>query len=898
MSPAFTLHPAWFFMAGCLLVQLPSVHPSHGAAAGLAGAVALLAAAAAFLGRLLSIRLRAVLPLRLPHGVMLVLGFGWATHLALEGLSQRLPPHLEGERLVVEGFVNSLVRSDGAFPGSSFALRVTGCAPGVVPVGSASSAVARIRPEPTEWCPLGRQILVRVTPDRHDASALSLGIRAGSQWQAELRLASLHAQRNPGGRDLELHALQSGWVAKGRARATELRFLGDLAAHPLAWVHRSREVVQQALRQSAATSGSPTQGTPTQSTPQLKPLGSNPESAAGSPPHSARALAVIEALVIGSSEGLDPEQWNAFNRTGVGHLLSISGSHVTMFSTLSAFLGLALLGWIGVHGWAPLRWSTLALPRLVFAAGGAVFYTLLAGFGLPAQRTCAMVIVTGLLALVGRGRQVQPVLAWAGLVVCVIDPWAVISPGFWLSFAAVSALVWSGQLRQRPRVPAAVVGATTPQSQGLMRSRSHAVWERIRPDLELSVRGQWAASVVMIPLSVLFFAQISWISPLANALAIPWITFVVTPLSLLLAFAAVLCPSCTSLALAALAWVTEQSLRLLDALAAQTWISSHATLPPALVVLLGVFACVMLLWPIAPWPRWLAALLLVPTMLWPSPRPGEGELEIVFLDVGQGSAVFVRNRSFSLIYDAGPSADARGREDGRNAGFQLVLPALRAWGLQEIDAMVISHADLDHAGGGLSLHRHLRIGRVLSGSPGTESSLRGLPVGSCDRRTVLDAGETTVRVLHPEPYDPEQRPTGFSARRNRNAQSCVLLISHRGRHILLPGDLPALQESALLVHEPAEPEVRVDVLLLGHHGAASSSSAPWLDYWKPSVAVVQSGYANRYGHPDPSTVARLHERGIPLRRTDLEGALSLRIDAQGGLHWSAERSAQRRYWTR
>jgi competence protein ComEC len=898
MSPVLTLHPAWLFMAGCLLVQLSPAHPSLGAIAWLAGAVALLAAALWLLGQRLHTPQRSVLPLRLPHGVMLVLGFGWATHLALEGLSQRLPPHLEGERLVVDGFVNSLVRGNGVFPGWSFALLVTGCSPGAALADPASKVVTEARPSPAGWCPLGHQILVRVTPDRHDAGALTLRIRAGSRWQADVRLSALHAQRNPGGRDLELHALQSGWVAKGHARASDLRFLGDLAAHSLAWVHRSREVVQQALRQSAPDQGSSDQGASDLGAAAGKPVGSIPALSAGWLPHSPRALAVIEALVIGSGEGLDPEQWNAFNRTGVGHLLSISGSHVTMFSALSACLGLAFLGWIGAHGWAPLRWSTLAPARLVFAAGGAVFYTLLAGFGLPAQRTCAMVIVTGLLALVGRGRQVQPVLAWAGLVVCVIDPWAVISPGFWLSFAAVSALVWSGQLRQRPRFPAALVGGVAAQSQGLMRARWRTVWERTRPDLELAVRGQWAASVVMIPLSVLFFAQISWISPLANAVAIPWITFVVTPLSLLLAFAAVLCPSCTSLALAALAWVTEQSLRLLDVLASQAWISSHATLPPALVVLLGVLACVMLLWPIAPWPRWFAALLLVPTVLWPSPRPGEGELEIVFLDVGQGSAVFLRNRSFSLIYDVGPAADAQGREDGRNAGFQLVLPALRAWGLQEVDAMVISHADLDHAGGALALHRHLRIAQVLSGSPGTETSLRGLPVGSCNRRTVLEAGETTVRVLHPQVSDPEQGPTGFSVRRNRNAQSCVLLISHRGRHILLPGDLPALQESALLSREPEEPEARVDVLLLGHHGAASSSSAPWLDYWKPSVAVVQSGYANRYGHPDPSTVARLHERGILLRRTDLEGALSLRIDAEGVLHWRAERSARGHYWTR
>lgn len=877
MRPAVVIHPAWFFMAGCLLIQLPPTLAS-GWASGLVAGTCVLIGVQQLRWHSLRQRfhMRCGAPLRVSHSLALALGFAWAAHQAEDGLSQRLPQHLEGERVAVQGFVASLVRHDGAHASASFALQVTGCTPSehlVNPDPSAQPGPPGPRPL---WCPIGHQLLMRVSLDRHDPQVLPATLRAGSAWHAEVRLAALHAQRNPGGRDLELLALQSGWVAKGRARWSDLRPGEDLAAHPLAWIHRSREAVQQALRQSAA-------------------------SHAGGPVASARAYAVIEALVIGSGEGLDPEQWNAFNRTGVGHLLSISGSHVTMFSGLSACLGVAILGWIGALGWTPLRWATMALPRLVFAAGGAVFYTLLAGCGLPAQRTCAMVVVTGLLTLCGGGRQVQPVLAWAGLVVCLIDPWAVISPGFWLSFAAVSALVWSGQLRQRPRVPVtrSVIGSGS--ALDMVRDRWRLAVVSIRPHLELAVRGQWAASVVMIPLSVLFFAQISWIAPLANALAIPWITLVVTPLSLLFAFAALLCSTCTGLPLAALAWATEQSLVLLDALATQDWISAHATMPPLLVVMLGVLACAILLWPLAPWPRSAAALLLVPTMFWPSPHPAEGELDILFLDVGQGSAVIIRNRTFSLIYDAGPAIDARGREDGRNAGFQVVLPVLRSWGLHGLDALVVSHADLDHAGGALSLHRHLRIGRVLSGSPGTEPALRSLPVEPCDRSTSLVAGETTLRFLHPEssghaPF--ADRPAWLAPRANRNAHSCVLLVSHRGRHILLPGDLPSLQESAVLLREPEAPAHALDVLVLGHHGAASSSSAPWLDYWRPAFAVAQAGYANRYGHPDPATIERLQQRAVTVRRTDLEGALWLRIASDGSLRWSAERDTNKRYWTR
>ena len=903
----FRLHPGWFFMAGCLVVQqlaalpvlpdlaniLGALGPDGGRGLHILICLAGLGLAAVTLALRCGIRQAGVLAWSV---CSLLAGFAWASFQAESALNKRLPLALETERLVVRGFVNGLVRLEDHPPSASFPFQIQSCA------------------EATQWCPVGSSILVKINVGKTapqsgtsaTASSWIHAIQAGSVWRMDLRLKALHGQRNPGGPDLERLALQSDWVARGSAPASHLEKLDDLAMHPLAWVHRTREKLRAALRQSAlaARAGQSTNIEAVNQADRKAEL-----------PDLGRAMAVIEALVIGSGEGLDPEQWDAFNRTGVGHLLSISGSHVTMFAGFAAFFGVGLLRLSGASGLLALRWHTLAVPRVIFASLGAIAYTLIAGFGLPAQRTCAMVLVTGLMGLSGRRHAPQAVLSIAGVIVCLIDPWAVVSAGFWLSFAAVAALVLSGQAMQRPTNPE--IQQTVMPLHGLRNSLLEAF------------RGQWAASIVMIPLSVLFFSQIAWLAPLANAIAIPWITFVITPASLLLALVASVSTSLAALPIAWLSAMTEASLGLLDSMAAWPWISSHRALPPEAVIAFAIIACLMLIWPIAPWPRWGAALLMLPIMFWPQDQPAEGELRVLFFDVGQGSAVLVQSRAFSLLYDAGPAWSLDAREDGRNAGFQSILPVLRRRGIESLDWMVLSHADLDHTGGALSLQRHLRIGQILSGSPADEPSLRGLAVTPCHRDIKLlgpkdkhaqDSAaaahaqglkaETRMRFLHPPNISEAQETSGpadaiaapkllrKSAKRNRNAQSCVLLIEHQGRSLLLPGDLPALLESSVLLQEPAEPAQTLDVLMLGHHGAANSSAAPWLDYWKPATALVQSGYQNRYGHPQPETLRRLCERTIDLRRTDIEGAIEIHIGPDGHIRWQAERSRAKRYWTR
>ena len=919
-----SLHPGWFFMAGCLFVQqlaeIPTLKQLF-ATLGIAGplwqasfdplwqiavvplSLSLLGFGLIGLARAFGTGFGQAGALTWPI-LSFLAGFFWASLQADAALKNRLPLPLEGERLVLRGFVDGLVRHEQFPPSASFPLRVQACV------------------QATSWCPVGSTVLVKINASKFSAAVSTrashnngappaaasaiASIRAGSVWHMDLRLKALHAQRNPGGSDLERLALQSDWVARGAAPESHIEKLEDIAMHPLAWVHRAREQLRLSLRASFLA------GDPDRSG---QFSGRDPDNQSATSPHLARAMAVIEALVIGSGEGLDPEQWDAFNRTGVGHLLSISGSHVTMFAGFSAFFGVGLLRLVGASNLLSMRWHTMAVPRVLFASFGAIAYTLIAGFGLPAQRTCAMVLVTGLMSLSGRRHAPQAVLSCAGVIVCLIDPWAVVSAGFWLSFAAVAALVLSGQAMERP---------INPEQQ-----RSLVAWQSIKSSLHEAFRGQWAASVAMIPLSVLFFAQISWVAPFANALAIPWIGFVITPASLLLAFVASISSSLAALPLYYLSVITEKSLTLLDGMAQWTWISSHSALPPEGIIAIAVIACVMLIWPLAPWPRWAVALLLLPLMFWPDDRPAEGELRILFFDVGQGSAVLVQSPKFSLLYDSGPAWSLDARSDGRNAGFQSILPVLRSRGIESLDLMVLSHADLDHTGGALSLQRHLRIGQILSGSPNTEPSLGGLDVKPCHRGVEIigpndqsrpardgveqDRGlsrETRLRFLHPSPPSAPQAESGLQpvieaptllrkvSRNNRNAHSCVLLIEHQGRSLLLPGDLPALQEASVLLHEPAEPGRALDVLLLGHHGAANSSAAIWLDYWKPAAAIVQSGYQNRYGHPQRETLNRLCERTIPLRRTDLEGAIEIHIGVDGEIRWQNERNRVKRYWTR
>jgi competence protein ComEC len=523
--------------------------------------------------------------------------------------------------------------------------------------------------------------------------------------------------------------------------------------------------------------------------------------------------------------------------------MSISGLHVTMVSGLFAAL-VALL-------WRRSPLLVLKLPARKAAAVAAVIaaagYTLLAGFAVPAQRTLYMVAVVAVALWLDRMQSSSRVLAAALAVVLLADPWAVVSPGFWLSFGAVALMLYVG---------AAQIG------------RAHwlAQWGRV----------QWAITVGLAPLVLLLFQQVSLVSPVANAIAIPVVSLVVTPLALVAAVA----PG-QWLAEAAHA-VLAALMPVLDALAqlpGAAW-RQHAPAPwSAALALVGVA------WLLAPRgvpARYAAAALFVPLFAVRPDGPAADELRITFLDVGQGLAVVVQTRAHALLYDAGPaySVDA-------DAGNRVVVPFLRGEGLDRLDAVVVTHNDVDHSGGARSVMRTLPPGLLWS------SLDRAHPLqGDAPYRLPCRAGVRwtwdgfAFEILHPLPAsydDPFATP---------NSRSCVLRVSGRGGAALLTGDIEERDEQSLLASGAVR---RADVLLAPHHGSGTSSTPAFLAAVRPAHAVFTTGYRNRFGHPKPDVVARYVAAGTAVWRTDRDGAVTVKI-ATDGVRVMRHRDEQRRYW--
>jgi len=663
-------------------------------------------------------------------------------------------------------------------------------------------------------------------------------LRAGQRWQLALRLKRPHGLVNPLGFDYELHLFEQGVRATGYVRGTGAaanRLLGDDAGHA---VDRARQAVRDAIAARV------------------------PE---------ASAAGVLAALAVGDQAAIEREDWALYRSTGVAHLMSISGLHVTMFAWLAGLSVGAL--------WRRSARLMLCCPAPLAARWGglaaAAAYAVFAGWGVPAQRTLLMLATVTVVGTAGL-RWSWP-LVWGGamLVVTAIDPWALLQPGFWLSFVAVGLLMASGEAR-------ALVGVSSGLDAATDRPRWRAGLAGLRPMLGGALRTQVVATLGLAPLTLVFFQQLSLVGFAANLVAIPAVTLLVTPLALL----GVVLPSLWSLG----AWTVTALNTGLELLAAPAW--SSWTVPAAApwAVASGLLGAAIALLPL-PWRARALALPLLLPLLWPPvQRPPEGAFELTAVDVGQGNAVLLRTARHTLLYDAGPQYS---RET--DAGERVLLPLLRALGERRLDVLMLSHRDTDHVGGAAALLRGLPLAR-LSGSLEASHPLlalarqQGAQVEACAAGQRWDWDGVSFELLHP-PAEMLER-AGHEGLKP-NTLSCVLRIVGRWggaeRRVLLAGDLEREQELRLATLPPAV--IASDVLLVPHHGSKTSSSAAFLDAVAPRMAVLQAGYRNRFGHPAAEVMARYRERGIAVADSPRCGAW--RHGPEGSTCW---RHARRRYW--
>jgi len=690
-------------------------------------------------------------------------------------------------------------------------------------------------------------------------------ILPGQVWRMALNLRPPAGERNPHAFDVEGHLFAQGIRAVGRVRGTPVLLRDEPWADLGVVAQRLRHRVRAAMQPYVAQQ---------------------------------RYGAVLTALAIGDQAGVVAGDWQVFHRSGITHLVSISGSHITM---------LAVLGGVGARwAWKRLRWRRRWLaeraPAQLVGAWAALLvawlYCLLAGWGVPAQRTFWMLAVLALAYTARLPLIASRILLLAAVVVVLFDPWALMASGFWLSFGAVAVLmasrVWVGQFDPS------------------MSEGGPGHWRRIGQRLWCAARLQLAITLALMPLLARLFHEISLVSPFANAYAIPIVGLVITPLSLLLALLACIpgADACAQI----VAWLAHALLA--GMMQPTQWLAAFpaaSVTVPAVPWPLTLLAVLGMAWALLPetqgWvrrsPQWSrgfvkrhwGGVLLLPALLWRPEQPASGDWRLTVLDTGQSGAALLQTRTHTLLFDTGK----RSSPDGES-GSRTIVPFLRSQGIRQLDTMIVSHADLDHVGGASGVLRSVSVRQAFSAFDlpawlRHEAHLLGRPqdvapmpqeIRTCLAGQHWEVDGVTFTFLWPPPGTPADRST------QKNATSCVLLV--RGVHhaVLFTGDIGAAQERALHANGLGA-STPVDVVLAPHHGSRFSSSSAFVAATHPTHVIAQAGLFNPFGHPHLQTIRRWQRAGAQVWRTDLDGAVQVQ-SIQGKLTVHTARVHWPRYW--
>lgn len=599
----------------------------------------------------------------------------------------------------------------------------------------------------------------------------------GQQWQLRVKLRRPRNFSNPGGFDYRGWLLRQGISATGYVRANRNnQLLADGFGGFAGWRFFLREKIQTSH------------------------LGNQK---------------FLTALVIGDGSGLSGEDWRRLRLTGTTHLLVISGLHIGFVATLCYGLGMLFGRFVNQL----FHQVPSPLVASVVSLGGAVLYGGLAGFGLPAIRALVMVAVVLLVRLLRTRISLWCGLALAVAVVAVIDPLAIHSFGFWLSFGAVTALLW-----------------------GMSGLWGRVSWKRFWLP-------QWLVFVALSGPILIGFGNQTVLSPLVNAVAIPWVSLLIVPLCLLgaiFSWLTLVSDCCWRLA----NWQLEYLWELLGF--AEKFCRDFAVASPlahsAVLFLIMALATGLLLLPKGFPARWLGMVPVLCLIFVKQPR---AELQVTVLDVGQGLAVVVQTPNHTLLYDTGAQFS-----DRFDAGSGIIVPWLRSQGVGHLDKLMISHSDGDHAGGARGVLESISIDDILKPQAGQDNA----SVCRAGMRWQWDG--VFFEVLHPDgqKYD------------KTNNQSCVLAIYYRGHTILLPGDIEAKVENQLATSGLLPRNITL--LVAPHHGSKTSSTPTFVYTTRPETVVFSAGYLHQFGHPHISVLNRYEQVGSKAYNTAYSGAVS------------------------
>ena len=630
-------------------------------------------------------------------------------------------------------------------------------------------------------------------------------IKAGQHWSFAVKLKRPHGSLNPGGFDYERWLFTEGVGATGYVRSSPkpvLLGLDSSWASIAAW----RQSITERLSQTLSDR-----------------------------PH----LALIKALTIGDGNSITQNQWDVFRKTGTTHLVVISGSHVGLVAGLVYFVVHKLWVWTGLLAWSPQRVAAVA------AMLAATFYAGLAGFSVPTQRSVIMLSIVMLAIILQRNTRPFNVLAVALFAVLAFDPLAVLSAGFWLSFLAVSVIVYT------------VAGRL---------GKSGYFLETIKIN--------WATSVGLAPLLLLFFQQVSIISPLANFIAVPVISLLVVPLSLL----AVLVMYGSPLLAGKLFIIADTALQglwwLLVRLSELPLAAISHAQPSVWALMFAIPGILLLVAPSGIPARWLSLVMFLPLVFTPLEKPEAGDIKMTFLDVGQGLSAVVQTANHWLVYDAGAKFSAES-----DMGQSALLPFLRLQGADRIDKLIISHGDNDHIGGAASLMRGIMTEQVLTSVPQQLSEYS--PV-RCATGQSWTWDKVRFTVLSPQ-----------HVYASENDNSCVLKIQSEKGVVLLTGDIEAQAESWLT--ETYGNNLKANVLIAPHHGSNSSSTSMFLQAIHPEYVLIPAGYRNQFDHPHRDVLQRYQQIKAKWFNSADSGAITINV-RDGSWVVQSMRDTESKYW--
>jgi competence protein ComEC len=629
----------------------------------------------------------------------------------------------------------------------------------------------------------------------------------GELWRFRVRLRAPRGYANAGGYDYEAQLLRENIGATGYVRdAATNRLLAPARGY---WVVRVRAAI--AARIEAALPNSP-------------------------------MLGIVQGLTVGATTRMTVDQWRVFANTGTTHLMAISGMHIGMVALGLAWLAGALVRRLRLQ---PTRVSVFEIQAVVGMIAAAC-YSALAGFSVPTQRTFLMLSLFLCVRLVRRAMTAAHGLSLALITVLLVDPFAPLAAGFWLSFGAVAAIFLAS------------AGGILSES----RTKNY-------------LRLQLVVTIGLTPLVIAAFGNVSLIAPLVNLLAIPFFTLLIVPLALIGSAILFVSHTAGGMILQGTVFLLERAWPLLEWASQLPLAMVSLPDPPAWAFSLLILGALALVAPGNLVTRFAGALLCLPALLWQPSRPRANEFELTVLDVGQGLAIVITTAEHVLVYDAGPSF-----RSGRDAGELVVVPFLRARGVRRIDTAMVSHGDDDHEGGLDSMRRSIQTDRLLLG-PSV------VPRASSE---VCAAGQSWTwdgvkfEVLY---------PLATPASHRRNDSSCVLRITSSTGSAVLLGDVERAAEQWLVAHDVLQ---RADVVIVPHHGSSTSSSAALVGAIAPRYAVVSAGFGNQWGFPKSEVVARWRESGASVLQTAQTGAIEISITNDGVGLPNAYRAAERRYW--